>query len=135
MPILKKEILRDWQGVGKGPHELRVGNAAALGFILKCSLPFTAKGLGAHARSCKGTRPPRPLELIASCSGGDGERAGQRQDAESQGRSSGELRGSTPGEKNSSPGFLPPLIAADRRINMMSPALIHGSSTPGSAAA
>ena len=37
--------------MAKKPRESRVGDAAALGFILcgKCGLPFTAKGLGAHA--------------------------------------------------------------------------------------
>ena len=111
-----------------------------MGFIIcgKCGLPFTAKGLGAHARPCSGTRPLRPLEPIAGGQGGDGvgDRVnGQRGEPSDPDILQQQVRGDRPGGENSSPGFLPPLIAASRRSIMMSPALIPGSSTPGSAAA
>ena len=50
-------------------------------------------------------------------------------------RSSEDRGGSMPEEGNSSPGFLPPLIAAGRRNNMSSPAANPRSSTSGSVAA
>ena len=61
----KKEAMRDWQGGMTGAHELRVGDAASLAFVLcgKCGLPITTTGMGTHARSCIGSRPPSPLEL------------------------------------------------------------------------
>jgi hypothetical protein len=132
-----KEVMRDWQGAATGPHESRVGDAASLGFVLcgKCGLPFTAKGLGAHARSCSGTRPPRPLNSVASGSCVDGGGQGVRRVEASPVRTSEDRGGSRPEEGNSSPGFRPPLIAAGGRINMLSPTVNPGSSTPGSAAA
>ena len=50
----RREILREWQLGEKGPHELKAGTVTALGFTIcgKCGLPFTTKGLGAHARAC-----------------------------------------------------------------------------------
>ena len=141
--ITRKEILRDWQGVPKGPHEQLVGDVGALGFILcgKCGLPFTAKGLGAHARSCCGTRPSRPLAPVASCPEGDGEgdhvrgERGEPSHLRSPGVRHRHAAGNRPSGGNASHGFLPPLTAAGRRSNIISPALIPGSSTTGSAAA
>ncbi len=96
-----------------------MGNDAALGFFLcgKCGLPFTAKGLGTHARSCSGTRPSRPLELEASRSWEE-----ENEDVEETpstaclaiimhqtglGSSASDLE-----KENPSPGFLAPLFAA-----------------------
>ena len=114
-----------------------------MGFILcgKCGLPFTAKGLGAHARSCSGTRPPRSLEPLSSCPGGDGgtvQGRGEREEPSALGSPSirhHHVGGSRPGGENVSPGFLPPLIAASKRSSMMSTTMIPGSSTRRSAAA
>ena len=57
----------------EGTPRKMVGNAAASGVPLcrKCGLPFTAKGLGAHARTCSGNRPSRPLEQTTRCLQGD----------------------------------------------------------------
>jgi len=61
---IKKEISKDWQGVTRGPHERLFGSAEAQGFSLcsKCGVPFTSKGMTAHARYCNGPRPSRPLD-------------------------------------------------------------------------
>jgi hypothetical protein len=66
-----EQIVKDWQGVQKGPHETRIGDAAQLGFILcgKCGLPFIAKGMGAHARTCNGILPRRPLDRSVTAHG------------------------------------------------------------------
>ena len=124
-----------------------MGNAAALGFFLcsKCGLPFTAKSLGAHAPSCNGNRPSRPLEPITSSSreigDEDSQVGGEREGPSVAGPPNitqlvyGGSRAGDPDMENSSPGLFAPLIAAGRSNSMMSPTMIPVSSTPGGAAA
>ena len=109
---------------------------------------FAAKGLVTHSRKCVNARPPRPLVTIEKTLGkvmdlegleGSGAREGIDADGEPNGTSlENEVEGRGSELVNPPPPrpcFLPPLIATERRSNMMSQPMIPRSTTPGSLAA
>ena len=115
-----------------------MGNAEAQGFSLcgKCGLPFTLKGMEAHARFCNGSRPSRSLEHVASGSNGNNIEALEAVEGNETPFTSGRVNNSrymTEGSGMPSPGFLAPLIVAGGRSSMLSPAGIPRSTTHGSA--
>ena len=109
--------------------------------VLKCGLPFNAKGPGTHARTCIGTRPSRTLEpTMGGLPEDEGVKAvGEREEPSTASpynrtHREGGRRAENSEQEGPSPGFLAPLIAVGRRSSMMSPATIPQILTPGSVA-